>query len=228
MKYEVKGAPMPVVECILNPEESMICDAGAMAYMSDNVEMKTSTNGGIKKVFSRMFSGETLFQNIYTAKEKEGMIAFASSFPGDIIPLDVDENHEYIIQKKAFLASTSEVKTEISFQKKLGVGFFGGEGFIMQRVYGRGKCFLEVDGSPISYQLKDGERMVVNSGYLVMMDSTCSIDIKSVGGVKNSLFGGEGFFNTIITGPGKIVIQTMPMVEIAKALIPFLPTNNKG
>ena len=126
MKYEVKGAPMPVVECIINPEESLFCDAGAMAYMSDNVEMKTSTNGGIKKVFSRMFSGETLFQNIYTAKEKEGMIAFASSFPGDIIPFDVDENHEYIIQKKAFLASTSEVKTEISFQKKLGVGFFGG------------------------------------------------------------------------------------------------------
>ena len=225
MKYEIKGTPMPVVQVSLDKDESIICESGGMCYMSNNMDMKTTSNGGIGKMFSRFFSGEKVFQNIYTAKNKEGYIAFASSFPGDIRALEVDAQHEYIVQKSCFLAGSQDIQLSINFQKKFSSGFFGGEGFIMQNIQGNGTAFIEIDGSPIEFTLGPGEQVVANTGHLVMMEKTCTMEVKTVGGAKNMFFGGEGFFNTVITGPGKVILQTMPISKMATTLTPYLPFN---
>lgn len=208
---------MPVVICQLASGESMITEKGSMVWMSPNIEMQTSA-GGIGKAFGRMFSGESIFQNIYTARGGAGMIAFASSFPGSIREVEVMDDRPMVVQKAGFLAAEEGVELSIFFQKKTGAGFFGGEGFIMQKLSGRGKAFVEIDGSAVEYELKAGEKMVVDSGNLAMMDATCSIDIQTVKGVKNVLFGGEGLFNTVVTGPGRIVLQTMPINNFAAAV----------
>ena len=223
MKYEIKGAPMPIVECSLDRDETVICESGAMCYMSSNMAMNTTTGGGFKKMFSRMFSGEKMLQNKYTAQNGEGKIAFASSFPGDIRVLEVSPSKEYIVQKACFLAGSEGVTLSINFQKKFGTGLFGGEGFIMQNVTGNGTIFIEIDGSPIEKELAAGEEILVNTGHLVMMEKTCSMDIRTVGSVKNALFGGEGIFNTVVTGPGKIILQTMPISKMAETIYPYLP-----
>lgn len=225
MKYEVKGTPLPVVECTLEPDESMICEGGAMSWMTANMQMET-TSGGIGKMFSKAFSGERLFQNRYTATGGVGSIAFASSFPGNIIAVEIGPGKEVICQKSAFLAATPGVELSIHFQKKLGAGFFGGEGFIMQKLSGQGLAFVEIDGSVVTKELAPGEQLVVDTGYLAMMDGSCSIDIVTVKGVKNVLLGGEGLFNTVITGPGRVSLQTMPTYQVANAIRPYIPTSN--
>lgn len=216
---------MPVVICDLSAGESMITEKGSMVWMSPNMEMQT-TAGGIGKAFGRMFSGESMFQNIYTAKDGPGMIAFASSFPGAIRAVEITPERPVIAQKSAFLAAEEGVELSVFFQKKMGTGFFGGEGFIMQKLSGRGMAFLEIDGSAVEYDLGPGQQMIVDTGNLAMIDDTCSIDIKSVKGVKNALFGGEGLFNTVVTGPGHIVLQTMPISGFAGAISAVLPNKN--
>ena len=221
MRYNIIGEPMPVVICDLDAAESMITEKGSMVWMSPNVEMQTSA-GGIGKAFGRMVSGESMFQNIYTAQGGPGMIAFASSFPGTIRAVEIGPGKSIVAQKSAFLASEQGVELSVFFQKKVGAGFFGGEGFIMQKLSGRGMAFLEIDGYGVEYTLAPGQQMVIDTGNLAMMDATCTIDIQSVKGVKNVLFGGEGMFNTVVTGPGKIVLQTMPISGFASALAPFV------
>ena len=216
---------MPVVICDLSAGESMITEKGSMVWMSPNMEMQTSA-GGIGKAFGRMFSGESMFQNIYTAKGGPGMIAFASSFPGAIRAVEITPDRPVIAQKSAFLAAEEGVELSVFFQKKLGAGFFGGEGFIMQKLSGRGMAFLEIDGSAVEYDLGPGQQMIVDTGNLAMIEDTCTIDIKSVKGVKNALFGGEGLFNTVVTGPGHIVLQTMPISGFAGAISAVLPNKN--
>ncbi len=223
MQYTILGNDLPVVTCNLAPGESMITERGSMSWMSPNMKMETAA-GGLGKAFGRMFSGEAIFQNIYTAQGGPGMIAFASSFPGSIRAVQVAPGRDVIAQKAAFLASERSVELSVHFQKKLGAGFFGGEGFIMQRLSGSGIAFLEIDGAAIEYDLAPGQQMVVDTGYLAMMDATCSMDIQTVPGLKNKFFGGEGFFNTVITGPGRIVLQTMPISGVAAAIRPFIPT----
>ncbi len=225
MNYNIIGEPMPVVVCDLAGGESMITEKGSMVWMSPNMKMETSA-GGLGKAFGRMFSGESMFQNIYTAQGGPGMIAFASSFPGSIRAVEVGPDHPVIVQKSGFLAAERSVELSVFFQKKLGAGFFGGEGFIMQKLSGHGIAFLEIDGSAVEYELRAGESMVVDTGNLTMMDASCSIDIQSVKGVKNALFGGEGLFNTVVTGPGKIVLQTMPVSTLASALGPFVSSGS--
>ena len=223
MQYTILGNDLPVVTCNLAPGESMITERGSMAWMSPNMKMETAA-GGLGKAFGRMFSGEAIFQNIYTAQGGPGMIAFASSFPGSIRAVQITPGRDVIAQKSAFLASERSVELSVHFQKKLGAGFFGGEGFIMQRLSGSGIAFLEIDGAAIEYDLAPGQQMIVDTGYLAMMDATCSMDIQTVPGLKNKFFGGEGFFNTVITGPGRIVLQTMPISGVAAAIRPFIPT----
>lgn len=223
MQYTILGNDLPVVTCNLAPGESMITERGSMSWMSPNMKMETAA-GGLGKAFGRMFSGEAIFQNIYTAQGGPGMIAFASSFPGSIRAVQIAPGRDVIAQKAAFLASERSVELSVHFQKKLGAGFFGGEGFIMQRLSGSGIAFLEIDGAAIEYDLAPGQQMVVDTGYLAMMDATCSMDIQTVPGLKNKFFGGEGFFNTVITGPGRIVLQTMPISGVAAAIRPFIPT----
>ena len=194
--------------------------------MSPNMKMETTTGGGIGKALGRMFSGDTIFQNRYTAQGGPGQIAFASSFPGSIKAVEIAPGKELIVQKKSFLASESTVELSIFFQKKIGSGLFGGEGFIMQKLSGCGTAFVEIDGYAVEYNLQAGQSMVVDTGYLAAMDPTCSMEIVSVPGVKNMLFGGEGIFNTVVKGPGKVILQTMPVNAVAGAIQPFIVTGN--
>ncbi len=227
MNYTIKGAPMPVVICELEAGESMITEKGSMAWMSPNMNMQTSGGGSLGKAFGRMFSGESIFQNIFTAQGGRGLIAFASSFPGSIVAVEITPDKPVICQKTAFLASTSGVTLSTFFQKKLGVGFLAGEGFIMQKLSGSGIAFLEIDGSAMEYELAPGQSMVIDTGNLAMADSTCDIDIVTVKGVKNVLLGGEGFFHTVVTGPGRITLQTMPLSSFVATISALLPTSNK-
>ena len=215
MQYKIEGTPLPVVTCTLDPGESMITERGSMCWMSPNMNMETTSNGGIGKALGRAFAGEALFQNRYTAQGGTGMIAFASSFPGSIIPFNITPDHPIVLQKSAFLAAEPGVELSIQFQRKLGAGFFGGEGFIMQRLSGIGVAFAEIDGHAVEYNLAPGQQMIVDTGYLAMMDATCTMDIVRVRGAKNIFFGGEGLFNTVVTGPGRIILQTMPISGVA-------------
>ena len=202
----------------------MIAESGAMIWMSPNMEMSTR-GGGIGKMFSRAFSGENLFQNVYTA-HGQGLITFGSSFPGEILPLDIAPDREVILQKSSFLASEAGVSMSIHFNRKLGAGFFGGEGFIMQRLSGYGKAFAEIAGDLMEYTLDYGRQLVVSTGNLVGFEPSVQMDIRQVPGIKNKLFGGEGFFNTILTGPGKVWVQTTSISGMAASLAPYLPINN--
>ena len=224
MKYEIKGGNLLVMICTLQPGETMVTESGAMSWMSPNMKMETGAKGGLGGAFGRMFSGESIFQNRYTAQKGEGLIAFASSFPGEIRAVDIAPGHSIVVQKRGFLACTEGVELSVFFQKKFGTGFFGGEGFIMQKLSGRGIAFTEFDGHIVEYDLDPGESLVVDTGYLAAMDATCSMDIQAVPGLKNMVFGGEGIFNTIITGPGHVYLQTMPISQEAGVLRPFMPT----
>lgn len=225
MQYEIKGDSFPVVICQLSNGEQMFTEAGSMVWMTPNMEMSTSGGGGLGSMFSRALSGENIFQNIYKA-QGDGMIAFGTSFPGRILAIPMENGREIILQKRAFLAAESGVQLAMHFQRKLGAGFFGGEGFIMQRVSGNGMLFVEVDGEYIEYELQSGQQMIVDTGNVLGMEGSVSLDIQQVKGIKNKLLGAEGFFHTVLTGPGKIWLQTMPISGLAGAIAPFLPLKN--
>lgn len=226
MKYQIQGETLPVVICQLEAGERMITEGGAMSWMSPNMKMETTSNGGVGKALGRAFSGESLFQNIYTAQGGPGMIAFASSFPGSIRAFQITPGQELIFQKSAFLASEGGIQLSVHFHKKLGSGLFGGEGFIMQRVSGQGIVFAEFDGHVVEYTLQPGQQIVIDTGHLAAMTPSCRMEIQKVPGVKNMLFGGEGLFNTVITGPGRVWLQTMPISNVAGVLRPYMPTGS--
>lgn len=225
MKYKIIGDTLPAVICDVEAGETLVTESGAMAWMSPNMKMDTTSNGGIGKAFGRFFSGDTLFQNKYTAHGGPGQIAFASSFPGSIRAVEIEPGRELIVQKRSFLASEAGVTLSLHLQKKIGSGLFGGEGFIMQRLSGKGTAFIEIDGSAVEYKLESGQSMIVDTGYLAAMDASCSMEIVTVPGIKNMFLGGEGIFNTVVRGPGKVVLQTMPIYSVAGALAPYMPVN---
>ena len=222
MKYKIIGGSTPAVTCELEPGESMITQSGAMAWMSPNMDMQTGA-GGFGKAFGRLFAGESVFLNTYTAMGGPGSITFAASFPGSIRAVEITPDQPLIIQKRAFIAATPGIELSIHYQKKLSTGLFGGEGFIMQKVSGRGLVFLEIDGEGVDYDLRPGEQMIVDTGYLAMMDSTCNMEVRTVKGMKNILFGGEGLFHTVITGPGHVVVQTMSVTQFVAMIAASVP-----
>lgn len=222
IKYEIEGGNLPVVICYPEAGQTLCTESGAMSWMSPNMRMDTNTGGGIKKMLGRMFSGESLFLNEYTAMGGTGMIAFASSFPGSIIPYRVTPGNGIIVQKRGFLAMEKGLELSMYFQKKLGKGFFGGEGFIMQKIAGDGMVFLEIDGYCKEYELAAGQSIVVDTGYLAAMSESCTMDIQMVQGAKNIFLGGEGLFHTTITGPGKVYIQSMPVINTAMRINPYI------
>jgi len=221
MQYTIDGTPLPVVICSLDAGETMITERGSMSWMSPNMKMETKA-GGLGKALGRAFSGESMFQNRYTAQGGPGMIAFASSFPGSIIPFKITPGRSMIVQKTGFLASEAGVTLSVFFQKKLGAGFFGGEGFIMQRLSGEGTAFIEVDGHCVEYVLGPGQGMLIDTGYLAAMEETVQLSVETVKGLKNVMLGGEGLFNTHVTGPGRIWLQTMPLSGFVSLLSPFI------
>lgn len=222
MDYEIKGGAFPIVICTLNKGETMQNETGAMAYMTSGMKMETNTGGGLFKGIGRVFSGDTLFLNFFTAEEDNQQIGFSSCTPGKIIPLELDGTSTIIGQKNAFLAAEKSVEVDIYLRKKLGAGFFGGEGFIMQKFSGNGIVFLEIDGEVIEYDLKPGEKLLADPGHVAAMEESVDFDIEMVKGVKNILFG-EGLFFARLEGPGKVWLQTMPISRLAEAIIPYMP-----
>lgn len=224
MNYEIKGGTLPYLVVKLEAGERVSCEAGAMSWMDPNITMETE-GGGVGKVVGRLFTGENLFLNHYTA-QSAGEIAFATTFPGTILAVRVTPEKPIVIQKGAFLATVGNVDSKVFFQKKIGVGFFGGEGFIMTQLFGDGVAFIEIDGATEEFELAAGQQKIVDTGYLAMMDGTCSIDIVTVKGVKNVLLGGEGLFNTVITGPGRVVLQTMPKAKVITEIRTVAPASS--
>jgi len=223
MKYTIEGGQLPVVVCELNSGEELFTSSGGMSWMNENMVMSSNMEGGLFKGLGRAFSGESMFMATYKAEGGPGLIAFASSFPGSIVALDLAQGQSMICQKRSFLAAERSVTLAMHFQKKFGAGFFGGEGFIMQRITGPGIAFVEIDGAAIEYELTAGQRMKVDTGHVALLQETVSLDITMIKGFKNILFGGEGLFLTTLTGPGHVWLQTMPIENIAGSIIPFLP-----
>lgn len=223
MQYEITGGAFPLVTCTLTSGEQMICDSGAMVWQTPNFNLETKSGGG-GAMFKRLLSNESLFQNIYTA-QGDARIAFGSLFPGSILPLEVAPGKEYILQKSAFLASELSVKLDM-FTNNIGTGIFGGEGLFLQKLSGQGMAFAEIDGSLLAYELAAGQELLVSSGAMAAIESTVQMTFKQVPGLKNKLLGGEGLFNTVLTGPGKVWIQSMPLRSIAAAIAPYINTGN--
>ena len=226
MKYQIQGESLPVVVCELNVGETMITEGGSMSWMSPNMQMETTSGGGLGRALGRMFAGEALFLNRYTAQGGNGLIAFASKFPGEIRAFEIHPGQDIIVKKGGFLAAEEGVNLSVHFQQRLSTGFFGGEGFIMQRLSGRGIAFVEIDGELVEYTLGAGEQIVVDTGNVAGFEGTVDMTIRKVAGAKNAFLGGEGFFNTVLTGPGKIWLQTMPIVNVANAIRPYIPTKS--
>ena len=220
MRYEIKNQPFTVLTLHMDKGEAIKCQSGAMAWMSPGITMETKT-GGLGGMFKKAIVGESLALNHYTAEEA-GELTLAKHSPGDIMMFNIGET-PIIAQKTSFLASTNGVNMDIFLQKKLATGIFGGEGFIMQKYSGSGYAWLEIDGAVQERQLAAGEKLVVDSGYVAAMEATCDMEIQSVKGLSNIVLGGEGLFNTVVTGPGKVWLQTMPINSLAMNLYAYMP-----
>ncbi len=225
MEYEIQGGSFPIVICTLQKGETMKNETGAMAFMTSDMKMETSTGGGLLKGLGRALAGDSLFLNFFTAQSDNEQIGFSACTPGKIIPVRLDGSNTLIGQKNAFLAAEDSVDVDIFFKKKLGAGLFGGEGFVLQKFSGNGILFIEIDGEVIEKELQPGEKLLLDPGHIAAMDESVDFDIERVKGAKNILFG-EGLFFAKLTGPGKVWIQTMPISKLAAALIPFLPTSS--
>lgn len=228
IKYEIEGGSLPVLICYPEAGQTIVTQRGAMSWMSPNMIMDTNTGGGIKKMIGRMFTGESLFMNEYTAEGGDGTIAMAATLPGRIIPFEVTPGNGIVVQKGGFLAMEKGLEMSVFFQKRLGAGFFGGEGFLMQRISGNGMVFVEIDGYCKEYELKEGETIILDTGYLAAMSETCTMDIQSVSGIKNVFLGGEGLFHTRVSGPGKVYVQSMPVQQLAKRLSPYIEVSSSS
>lgn len=222
MEYQIQGGNLPVVSCRLEAGESLFTESGGMGWMTANIDMSTNMEGGLLGGLARSLSGESLFMTTYTCVGGSAMIAFPSSFPGEIVALDLRPGQSIICQKSAFLCAERSVNLEMFFRKKLGAGLFGGEGFIMQKLTGPGKVFLEIDGSTTKISLAPGEVLKVDTGHVAIIDPSVQFDVNMVKGFKNLFFGGEGLFLTELVGPGDVWLQSMPAQNVAKSILPFL------
>ena len=220
MKYEIKNQPYTVLTLKMEQGEQVKCQSGAMAWMTPGIEMQTQT-GGLGGMFKKALVGESLALNNYIANQA-GELTLAKKVPGDIMMLDISKT-PIIAQKTAFLAATPNVNMDIYLQHRVATGFFGGEGFIMQKLSGEGYAWLEIDGSVQERELAAGEKLIVDSGYVAAMEATCSMEIQTIKGFTNILLGGEGLFNTVVTGPGKVWLQTMPVTALALNLYAYMP-----
>jgi uncharacterized protein (TIGR00266 family) len=223
ISYRIDGTTLQVVTFELEPGEIIYSESGGMSWMSGNVIMKTHTGGGLEKVFSRAISGESLFITDFYVQQGRGTVTFASEFPGKIIPFDLRSGESLIVQWDAFMCAEKSVDMSIHFSKKLGAGFFGGEGFVMQKLTGPGLAFIEVDGEVVEYDLQPGQQIKVDTGHLAAMEPTVDFDVTMLKGFRNILLGGEGLFLASLQGPGKVWLQTMPMFKLARKVLQFLP-----
>ena len=227
MEYRVLGQTVPVVEVKLSQGETVYTQSGGMAYQTEGIEMKTNARGGIMKGIGRMFAGESMFMANYTATKDGALVAFASTVPGTVMPINLNDlPNGIIMQKGAFLCAQDSVETSVAFTKKLTSGLFGGEGFILQKAEGRGMLFLEIDGDVIEKELAEGEVLKVDTGNVVAFEKNVSYEIETVKGLGNIFLGGEGLFLTKLVGPGKVILQSQNFQDFAGRVIKFLPTKN--
>ena len=228
LQYEIVGDTLPTVVINLNAGQSIYTQRGAMTWMTDGIVMTTNMRGGLNKAISRAFIGESMFIATYTAHGDRETIALSSTFPGHILDLDVKKGCSIIAQKQAFLCAEDTVELSSYIVPGFERGLFGGEGFILQRLHGEGVAFLEVDGNLMDMTLGAGEKLKVSTGHVAAFDDTVGYQIERVGGLKNTLFGGEGFFHTTLIGPGRVWLQTITLANFSQKLLPYLPINNKG
>ncbi len=226
MNYKIIGNTVPAVEFTLNTNESIYTQSGAMAWRSNGIKMETNTKGGLMKGIGRMFSGDSLFMNTFTAERDNQTITFSSTVPGNIVPLDLTGTSGIIAQKGAFLCAEESVNLKVTLTKKFSTGLFGGEGFILQEMTGSGNVFLEIDGDQVIKELGAGETILVDTGNVVAFEKSVQYEIESVKGIKNIFFGGEGLFLTRLVGPGKIILQTMNFNDLAGRIINLIPPSN--
>lgn len=224
MKYELIGTVVPAVECTLGAGESMFTQSGGMIWQTDGIEMSTNARGGIAKSIGRMFSGESMFMANYKAQNDGAVVAFGSTVPGNIVPIDIGMMGTFICQKGAFLCAEQSINVEATFTKKFSAGLFGGEGFILQKISGKGMVFLEVAGDTVERTLAPGEVMKVDTGNVVAFEEAVKYEIETVKGLGNILFGGEGLFLTKLTGPGRIILQTQSYAEFISKIIARIPS----
>lgn len=225
MKYEIIGKTVPAVEFTLNKGEAIYSQKGGMVWQTEGIEMKTNAKGGVMKSLGRMFTGESIFMNTYTSLKDEAKVAFATTVPGDVIPINVSEHpNGFCIQKRAFLCAEPNVNISIEFTKRFSAGLFGGEGFILQKAEGQGMLFLEIDGDCVEKQLAPGEILKVDTGDVVGFEKSVSYEIETVKGLGNIFLGGEGLFLTKLTGPGKVILQTQNFNDFASRILSMLPS----
>ena len=222
MKYEIIGQTVPAVEVTLSTGESMYTQSGGMVWQTEGIKMSTNARGGLAKSLGRMFTGESVFMANYTAETEGAKIAFGSTVPGCIVPVDISQG-EMIVQKGAFLCAQQSVDLKATFTKKFTAGLFGGEGFILQRLFGSGLAFLEIDGDKVERVLAPGEVLKVDTGNVVAFDTSVSYDIETVKGLGNIFLGGEGLFLTKLTGPGRVILQTQNFNDFAGRVISMMP-----
>lgn len=228
--FEILGEDLQAVEIELDPKEGVRAEVGAMLYMQDGIEMQTSTGGGMFRGFKRMLTGSgffiTTFLNAGSGKQR---VAFSAPFPGKIVPLELDEvGRRFLCQKDAFLCAAAGIEIEVAFTKRLGAGFFGGEGFILQRLEGSGRAFLHAGGTVLRRDLTAGETLRVDTGCLVGFETSVDYDIQFVGGFRNALFGGEGLFLARLTGPGRVYLQTLPFSRLADRVVAAATVRQRG
>ncbi len=233
MEHKIIGTTMPVLEMTLESGESVVAEGGELSWMTSSIELHTAASGkaGAKGMFGavkRAVAGGTLFMTEYTAAGRAGLVAFATKVPGQIKPLELDGTQQYMVHRGGYLCGLPSVVLEIGFQQKLGAGFFGGEGFILQRVSGTGSAWIELDGEVIEYDLPAGEVLRVHPGHVGLFDASVSFEIERVKGIKNMLFGADSLFLAKLTGPGKVFLQTLPIANLAAAIARYLPNDSDG
>ncbi|MGK7957536.1 MAG: TIGR00266 family protein [Crocosphaera sp.] len=226
MQYKIHGTVMQILETYLMMGESIYTESGGMAWMKGDMEMKTNTRGGLMAGIGRALAGESLFMTSYHCNSGQGMVAFTTEVPGTILDFQLIPGQSLICQRDTFMCAEETVELELHFRKKLGAGLFGGEGFILQKITGPGKAFLEIPGEMQSYELKSQETLLVDPGHIALFEPTVNFEIETVKGIKNVLFSGEGLFLAKLTGPGKVWLQSMPLPNLAAKLAKYIPSKN--
>ena len=224
MQYKIEGNVFPTLEIQLTRGESVFTESGGMAWMSQGIDMSTSTRGGLMAGIGRALAGESLFMVTYACKGQAGSVTFTPEAPGLILDMDLAPNQSLICQKDTFLCAEQSVQMAIHFSKRLGAGIFGGEGFILQKITGPGKAFMAIPGNVIERNLAAGEKLLIDPGHIAMFEPSINYDISMVKGLKNVIFAGEGLFLATLTGPGKIWLETMPIANLAAKIRKYIPS----
>ncbi len=225
MEYKITGTVMQALEIILGPNEAVFTEAGGMAWMGGAVEMDTNTKGGLMKGLGRALAGESLFMTTYTCKGNRCLVVFTPEAPGKVLSLELAAGQSVIAQRDAFMCAQEGVSLEMLFRKRLGTGVFGGEGFILQKITGPGVAFLEIPGEVREYTLQQGQTLKIDPGHIAAFEPTVNYSIERVKGLKNIFFSGEGLFLATLTGPGKVWLQTMPVINLARKIARYIPSS---